>query len=500
MPYIPTPDTCSRARKRKRKGGINISDFFACYTPEQAWDVLLDRRRRYYNRYAAVYGGDHHALRVTADSESFWKRKGKARVHVPVAADIAAMSADLLFGEEPRYSISGNGRRGKEKQERLTALVSGNALHSKLCEAAESASVLGGVCLKINWNDQLPNPVLSVVQADNAVPEYRLGMLMCMHFFTVIRWDRESGRVWRMYERYESGTICMGIYEGTESELGEDKGDSVLSELGYDRKVVSPVDDMLCAYIPNMRPNRVFRHAEDMGRSDLEGLRDLMDALDEAYSSWMRDVRLSKSRLIVPAEYLRRNPASMFRDGAATYEFDEDVETLVALDIDTSRMSGAGIQPSQFQIRTQEHAQTCEQLMRNIISIAGYSPQSFGMDIHGQAESGTALHIREKKSYATRSKKENYWKAPLEKILTALIQLDAVVYGSCFEEGDRVVALFSDSIANDLTTTAQAVNLVRQARAASTEMCVRMLHPDWETDMVEGEVKRIREEAEEKGG
>ncbi len=479
-----------------------MPDLFSCCTPLQAWDVLQDRRRRYFNRYAAAYGGDHHALRATADADSFWKRKGKARLHVPVGADIAAVSADLLFGEEPRYSVTNDSRpadgglteKKAEKEKRLASLIASNGLHSKLCEAAESASVLGGVCLKINWNDQMSYPVVSVVQADNAVPEYRMSTLHCMHFFSVIRTDSVSGRVWRMYERYSNGRIEMGVYEGTNSSLGQALEDGALKELGYDREIIAPVDDMLCAYIPNMKPNRVFRHQDDMGRSDLEGLRDLMDALDEAYSSWMRDVRLSKSRLIVPAEYLRRSPSSMFRDGAATYEFDEDVETLVALDIDTSRMTGAGIQPSQFQIRTAEHAQTCEQLMRNIISIAGYSPQSFGMDIRGQAESGTALHIREKKSYATRSKKENYWKAPLERILTALIHLDSVVYGSCFDEGDRVLALFSDSIANDITTTAQAVNLIRQARAASTEMCVRMLHPDWENGMVAEEVRKIREE------
>lgn len=477
---------------------------FTCYTPEEAWEILVDRRRKYYNKYSAVYSGVHESLRRTADRDSFWKRSKGKKIHVPVAADIAATSADLLFGEEPRYVIENADETGTEetneaKLKRLAQLIDLNALHPKLCEGAESASVLGGVCLKINWNDDMEYPTINIVQADNALPEYRFNEIHCMHFFSIIRVEAHSEAVWRVYERYEHGRIEMAVYRGSISELGMRQEDEALKELGYSPTIIAPVDDMLCTYIPNMKPNRIYRTSENMGRSDYEGLRDMMDALDEAYSSWMRDVRLAKSRLIVPAEYLRRKPSDMFRDGQYTYEFDEDAETLVALDIDTQKMGGgSGIQPSQFQIRTAEHAATCDQLMRNIISIAGYAPQSFGLDIHGQAESGTALHIREKKSYSTRSKKENYWKAPLERILTALIHIDSVVYSNgVFGEKDRVIALFSDSIANDIMTTANAAKLIRDAQAASTKQLVRMLHPDWSNALIDEELNQIKQEAKE---
>ena len=467
-------------------------------TAEDAWDTLISRRRGYYQRYAALYSGHHGELSRTADRDSFWRRHGKAKIHVPVAADIAATSADLLFGEEPRYVISGTERANDKKMARLREILDRNDLHSKLCEAAESGAVLGGVCLKLNWSEEeLDVPVISLVQSDDAVVEYRLGQVSAIHFFTPLRSDLQAQGVTRIYERYTPGDFRMALYEGTPSQLGEEKGEGMLRELGFEPVCRAPVDELLAIYVPNMRPNRFYRGTQ-MGRSDMEGLRDLMDALDECYSSWMRDVRLSKSRLIVPAEYLRRK--NLFRDGAVTYEFDEDVETLVALDMDPDR-AGTGITPSQFKIRTDEHARTCDQLLRNIISIAGYAPQTFGLDIRGQAESGTALHMREKKSYVTRSKKENYWKGPLERFLTAMIHLDEALYGKgLFEREDRVTALFSDSIAQDLTTIAGAVRMMREARAASLETCVSLLHPDWDARMVEGEVERIqREEGEAPG-
>ena len=462
-----------------------------CYAPEEAWAVLQERKRMYYDECAAMYTGAQSQLIRTGIPGSFWRRPGKARVHVPIAADIAATSANLLFGEEPRYTLqAGEGKSPQpDKLRRLQEMVASSGLNSRLCEAAESAAALGDVCLKLNWRENEPAPSLRVVQADDALPEYRMGHLHCLHFFTLLSENSRRGTVTRVYEQYQPGEIRMRVYLGTKSELGEPLDDSILESLGYAPHITPPIDDLLAVHIPNMRPNRLL--GGEMGRSDLEGLRGLMDALDEAYSSWMRDIRLAKSRLIVPAEYLHRRGQDLFREGQYTYEFDEDVETLVALDIDTS-VAGTSILPSQFAIRTEEHRVTCEHLIKTIVSMAGYSPQSFGIDIHGQAESGTALHLRERKSYNTRGKKENYWKVPLERILTAMIRLDSVSGSGIFDEDDRVSVIFSDSIANDLSTTASAVQLMRSAGVMSVEEGISTVHPDWTQDMVQAEAARIQ--------
>ena len=87
-------------------------------------------------------------------------------------------------------------------------------------------------------------------------------------------------------------------------------------------------------------------------------------------------------------------------------------------------------------------------LIRNIISMCGYSPQSFGLDIEGQAASGTALLIREKKSFSTRSRKLNYWSMPLERFLTSVLQLDSALYHQGgVKATDRVIVEFPDRAA-----------------------------------------------------
>ena len=478
-------------------------------TPQQAWDALMAYKGKYYRRYAAAYSGDRIELNATGERGSFWKRPGKAKIHLELAGDIAATSADLLFAEEPAFAIDVPKTDDKEqdmrneeiaapRQARLDELAKLNGIYSKLNEGAESCAALGDVYLKVNWwPEKIPYPVVTVVQGDSAWAEYMFGVLQCVHFFSVVKYDANTEKVYRVYERYEPGKITMAIYEGQNNMLGTKLGDAALEQFGFQAEIKPPVPDMLAAHIPNIRPNRRFRDSQH-GRSDYDGLRDQLDALDETYSSWMRDVRLAKARLIVPAEYLRRKPADLFGSDDSkqfTYEFDEDVETLVALDIDPQYAGTNPIKDSQFAIRADEHAKTCADLIKNIISEAGYAPQSFGIEIDGNVQSGTALQTRLKKSYNTRNKKQTYWRTPLENILTAMVHLDAVLFpGQGSSLDDVVKVAFSDTMASDLSTVSSALEMINRAVAASTEVKVRMLHPDWSDSEVTDEVQRINTE------
>lgn len=464
-------------------------------SPREAWQELADRRRDYYDGCAAEYGGDHGMLARTGMPGSFWRRGGKVKLHVPAAADIAATGASLLFGAEPRFSIFDQSLGDTEEgsQQRLEAVIAGNGLPRKLREAAECAAASGDVYLKCRYDrERADMPVIDVVRGEDALPEYLLGRLRGIHFFTVFRRERQSGRVWRVYERYAPGCIRTAVFRGTEESLGEEEP-AALAALGLADCVKPPVEGLLAAHIPNLKPSRL-RPEDGKGRSDFEGLRDLMDSLDEVYTSWMRDIRLAKSRLIVPAEFLRRSPSDLFSENRYTYDFDEDVETLVALDIggDGAEMK---ITPSQFDIRAQQHAATYESTLRTILTMAGYSPQSFGLDIEGNAQSGTARRIMERRSLATAAKKQAYWKGPLEAFMTAVMHLDKALYGNGALHGDDSVRVeMREAAGEDIGEMAAAVNLLRSARAASAETAVRLLHPEWSIKQIEEETGRIREE------
>lgn len=472
---------------------------FNTLTPQQAWDKLHTYRWNYYNHMSAMYSGNHDDLKNTAEQDTFWKRPHvKCRIHVPMAADIASVSANLQFSQEPTYTISRNGEdmQDSEQQKRLEYILLKNSFANKLNEGAETCAALGDVYLKLRWNKSIQHPIIDVVQPDQAWPEYILGQLRCVHFFTEIVVDADHDKVIRAYECYTKGKIVTKMFSGSNELLGTPMSDKEMKKFGLEKEITTPIDELLAVHIANIRPNRRFRSSM-LGRSDLDGLRDLCDSLDEAYSSWMRDIRLAKARLIVPAEYLRKKPSRMPESigERGIWEFDPDVEAYVAMDINTDAAGGSGITPSQFAIRASEHKQTCDNLVLHIIQTAGYSPQSFGLNIEGTAQSGSALNIRERKSATTSHKKCGYWQSPLETILTAMIRLDHALYpnnGSL--DGDIVNVEFADAMGSDPATTAATVDAITRAQAASTLTKVRMLHPEWSEKQVDEEVERIKNE------
>lgn len=462
-----------------------------------AWKQLQEYKDRYYDENAAAYSGDRKLLRATAIPDSFWARTQNCKMHVPIASDIASTSSDLLFGETPRFELFNHKEKEEDKKsiDRFEELISLNELSSLLSEACETCSALGDVFLKINWSkEDFDYPTLSVVQPDSAWAEYVFGSLKCIHIFSVILLEEE--KVTRIYERYSKGLIEVSLFEGTSTKLGHEiLDDYLLEQIGLKRVIETPINELLAVHIPNIRPNRKFRNSK-LGRSDFDSLRDLGDSLDEAYTSWLRDIRLAKARTIVPVEYLRKVPIGA-DDGLSSsgyFDFDQDVETFCTMDIDTDKLSNP-ITLSQFEIRASQHKDSCLNFIERIISSAGYSPQSFGLHIEGTSASGTALKIREKKSYATVMKKQSYWKNPLEKLLGALVHLDSVLYPSFGSKADSsVVVNFRDGWLDDISTISTAVEQISRADAASLETKVKMLHPYWNEYQVNAEIEKINAE------
>lgn len=111
------------------------------------------------------------------------------------------------------------------------------------------------------------------------------------------------------------------LYEGTGGNIGRSvplterpETAGFVDLLGADGlSIKTGLTVLTAAYVPNMLPNR-RRRGSPFGRSDYAApIHDQFDALDETWTSWMRDVRLACGRLIVPDGYLRREPATARR-------------------------------------------------------------------------------------------------------------------------------------------------------------------------------------------
>lgn len=427
-----------------------------------------------------------------------------AKLHIPLAADIATTSADLLFGESP-VLVAGTdadtkkplpGSQATPTQTALDLFMTAG-LQAVLLEAAEIAAAFGGVYLRAGWDAEISDtPLFDAIPPDAAVPEFRSGRLTAVTFYRTLP-AIGDGKTWRHLERHEPGRILHGLYcSGDDKTLGQRKDlkenpeTAVFAAIaGPDGGVDTGAKGLTAEYVPNMRPNRKLRGSQ-LGRSDYDGVESVMDALDEAWSSWMRDLRLGKGRILVPEVYLD----AQGRGQGALFDTEQEIFQQVNA-LPGGTQSGLAITNVQFAIRVAEHQQTCDSLTQEAVRGAGYSAQSFGMAGEAAA-TATEVVARERRSYTTRAKKINYFRPAIARLTKTALEVYAAKLA-----GKGVVALtpdveWPDGVAVDPQALATTLQLLKAAEAASTRTRVEMLHPDWKDDRVDEETKLINGEGQ----
>lgn len=434
--------------------------------------------------------------------------EARARLHIPLAADIATLSADYLFSEAPRVILPGeradDGNSARDRmQARAEKVINTARFHSTLLESGEVASALGGTYLRLVWSqDDLKTVRAEAVHADAAIPTFRYGDLHEVIFWTELADD--DGDVWRWLEQHRHGAVEHGLYKGTSDRLGRrmpvqdrletawlagDPARGIPSLLNDQSEILTGVEGLTAAYVPNMRPNKLFRKKpalSQLGISDFTDITQLFDAVDETWSSWMRDIRIAKARIVVAKQYLE---SSGFGQGA---KFDYDREVYEGMNAVTGPNGESfGFHAHQFQIRVEEHARTVKDLRDQAMRSAGWTPGSMGGSDAG-LRTATEIKSDDRLSERTRDKKINYWKT-LSPFFLTWLQLDASLYG-----GDKPMEepefRFPAEAQADQEAMARTNQLLYSAQSASIETRVRMQHPEWEGKTVNDEVDRIKEE------
>jgi A118 family predicted phage portal protein len=250
------------------------------------------------------------------------------------------------------------------------------------------------------------------------------------------------------------------------------------------------VKGLTAAYVPNARPMPAWRAKPglcELGKPDLAGVEPLMADIDEAWSSLIRDVRLSKARLVVP-EYMLQNLGA--GQGVA---FDADQEIFTPLSMPPADTNVKQITPQQFDIRVDQHLGVVNAALREVLRLTGYSPLTFGLPDE-VAATATEIHSREKDSLQTRGSKIRHWSAALGPLVTTLLQLDALVFRSGAAVSEDVDLDWPDGAREPLEVRARSVAQMAQAQAASIESRVRIMQPDLDAAAVKAEADLIRAE------
>ncbi len=483
--------------------------FFASKTkfPPDEWSFWFNK----YDEWGAWYSGEpahlYEYYNITAVGDIIAQAKMWARikdfeglVHLPAADDIAGTSANLLFSELPQFKYKKDTMGGQ----RINSFIAENGFENLLLEGAELAAALSGCLLKIDVEpDLLKLPLVSVLTPSQFFPKFWRGRLWEVITFREIR-KTDNGKIWRLFEKRSRNKsnllIEYELYEGTNNLIGELKDINSIDEtanLYLENIEYNNINGLGCVYVPNQRPNKIIPGSY-LGINDYSVSLTLMDSLDIAWSSWMRDIELGMAQLFIDEELLTKTANQATGETSYLNTFSKYQKAFTKLNLTNWKMGDAsGVKPIeevQFELRVEEHKLTCEQLFFQIITQSGYSPQTFGLGDFGNVASGTALKILEHKSQLTREKKSRYWTPAIKELINQMQKIDIASNLNTSYQLEEIAIDLQDSIITDQKELSEVIRNLDQARAISTFTKVALQHPDWEESSILEEVDKILKE------
>lgn len=478
---------------------------YATYAENEAWYLGdVDKLTKVYARNHSerpsyqVRGQERTGGFMGAVSRFFWGRpvppnQARTRLHIPAAADLATLSSDLMFSEPPEVTIAG---LSKQSQARLDLIANSDEAHAMYNEMGELKAALGATVITTEWDTEISDHVwLASYGVDVVIPEFRRKKLVACTMWTEYV---DGSKRYRHLERHEPGFIEHALYEGTETNIGRRVPLQHREETKYlaklvdaDSRIPTGIDRLTVSYNLNM-PTMAWRKQGELaatGRSDFAQLLPLFDALDETWSSWMRDLKQGGGKLLVPEGAMQT-----FGPGRGGF-FDSGQETFVGLNA-PGRPDQLVFDKVQFEIRVEQHERTAYAIYREILRKAGYSPSAWGDYGSGGQITATEIDDRSKGSERTRDKKSLYDKRAIAEQTSVALEIDGRLFpgkgGGRFS--DPVTVTFPEVSQEDPEKTARTIQLLDAAGAASTKTLVKMWNPELEGDELDQEVAAIRAE------
>ena len=448
------------------------------------------------------------------------------KLPVPIARMVCQAIADLMYADPPTFTVrvdTDNDGDGVPKavanptQERLNFLAD-DSMYTLLAQSAEIGAALGGSYLRVVWDKSVvpDRPFLDMVDADQALPEFRWGRLVAVTFWTVVA--REGSVVWRHLERHElnsagNGVIIHGLYEGEDDRLGTKMPldarpeTTAYATMTIDPATGNPISAVvgqiesdspgLCVeYMPNEGVSGLFRSdpvGRFLGRSSLDGIEHLMDQLAETMSDWMRARRAAKARVWYDKSLLG-NPGPGQGQVA-----DLDQEIYVGA---SDPIKGPNVKMSdKLQVLQPVYAPagyeaTANMLIETILQMAGFTTQTFGIGATSSRSiesTATEVEARERRTFLTRGRQIRSSIPRLSRILTKLLAVDRVVFGTPNVDAPIWVD-FPDSVQESPLKLAQTALTLFTSQSASLDERVKGLHPGWNDDMWDEEAAKVQKE------
>lgn len=377
-----------------------------------------------------------------------------------MAKALCAEMAGLVWGEECTISVSMEGRESSdENPDPLNAFVQKvlckNAFHEKMQESIEEGLALGGAALK-TWaearhdedGNEIPETrkiMLGYAMADQFIPiswdnaRITEGVFVSRiakggYYYTRLEWHRWNGLTY---------VITNELYR-SEMQKGKNADESQdilgvrypLSEIYpyLDEVTEIPVEESLFTYWRTPIANNLDDNSP-LGMSIYGNSLETLHALDICFDSFVREFRLGKKRIIVPARAVRTvvDPTS----GKVCRYFDAHDETYEALASDSPE--DLKITDNSVSIRVDEHVSAINAFLSILCLQTGFSAGTFTFDQHSGLKTATEVVSENSKTYKTIRTIQNQIRPAIEHVVRNIIDV-AILY-EVEHEGQKVETL-----------------------------------------------------------
>jgi A118 family predicted phage portal protein len=178
------------------------------------------------------------------------------------------------------------------------------------------------------------------------------------------------------------------------------------------------VEKSLFTYFRTPKANNIDDNSP-LGISMYANAMDTLHAIDICFDSFVREFRLGKKRIIVPARMIRQvvDPVT----GKQVRYFDATDETYEALSTDDP--DTLKIQDNSVTLRVDEHVEAMNALLNVLCLQVGLSFGTFSFDAHGGLKTATEVVSENSKTYKTIKNFQNMITPAIKDLIDAILEV-----------------------------------------------------------------------------
>ena len=389
-----------------------------------------------------VYRGFYQAWHLISAPTVADPRHKRRMAYLNLSKAVCSELAGMVWADKTEVHVSTGRELADGETAPLEDFVSAqldvNNFYVKAGELIEQAAALGGGCFKVWAEDGRDGPRLRIgyAMADQFVPtgwdnaEVFDGVFISRqakggYYYTRLEWHKWDG---------EDYVVTNELYRAEIRRNGAAESQDIL---GYrwpladvypdlaERTEVKGLEHSLFAYFRTPTANNVDDNSP-LGVSIYANAMETLHALDICFDSFVREFRLGKKRIIVPARMVRTTVDP--ETGAVRRYFDATDETYEALT--TEDPDSLKILDNSVSLRVEEHIAAINAFLNIFCLQVGLSAGTFSFDAGGLRAAKTATEVvsENSKTYKTVKAFQNQLAPAIERLVDDIIAV-ATLYG-----------------------------------------------------------------------